>query len=36
MAHDLARAQAHESAYLIDGTLPPIGMTCQPDQRPFS
>jgi pimeloyl-ACP methyl ester carboxylesterase len=29
-------AQAYESAYLIDGTLPPVGATCQPDQRPFS
>lgn len=29
-------AQSYESAYLIDGTLPPVGATCQPDQRPFS
>ncbi|MGH3171140.1 MAG: alpha/beta hydrolase [Trebonia sp.] len=31
-----ACAQAYESAYLIDGTLPPVGATCQPDQQPFS
>jgi pimeloyl-ACP methyl ester carboxylesterase len=29
-------AQAYESGYLINGTLPPAGTTCQPDQRPFS
>ncbi|MBV9451306.1 MAG: alpha/beta fold hydrolase [Streptosporangiaceae bacterium] len=29
-------AQAYESAYLIAGTLPPAGTTCQPDQLPFS
>ncbi|HEX6523838.1 MAG TPA: alpha/beta hydrolase [Streptosporangiaceae bacterium] len=29
-------AQTYESAYLIAGTLPPVGTTCQPDQRPFS
>lgn len=28
-------AQAYESAYLINGTLPPVGATCQPDQLPF-
>jgi pimeloyl-ACP methyl ester carboxylesterase len=28
--------QAYESAYLINGTLPPVGATCQPDQQPFS
>jgi pimeloyl-ACP methyl ester carboxylesterase len=28
-------AQADESAYLIGGTLPPVGATCQPDQQPF-
>jgi pimeloyl-ACP methyl ester carboxylesterase len=28
-------AQADESAYLIDGTLPPAGAICQPDQQPF-
>ncbi|MEU0373376.1 alpha/beta hydrolase [Streptomyces sp. NPDC006283] len=28
--------QAHESRYLIDGTLPPAGTTCQPDALPFS
>jgi hypothetical protein len=29
-------AQAGESSYLIDGALPPVAATCQPDQRPFS
>ena len=29
-------AQAYESAYLIDGTLPPAGATCQQNQQPFS
>jgi pimeloyl-ACP methyl ester carboxylesterase len=29
-------AQAYESGYLIDGTLPPLGASCQADQRPFS
>jgi hypothetical protein len=29
-------AQAYESAYLIDGSLPPAGATCQPDRLPFS
>jgi pimeloyl-ACP methyl ester carboxylesterase len=29
-------AQAYESAYLIDGTLPPVGATCQQNQQPFS
>ncbi|HLI39695.1 MAG TPA: alpha/beta hydrolase, partial [Streptosporangiaceae bacterium] len=28
-------AQGYESGYLIDGTLPPAGATCQPNQRPF-
>jgi hypothetical protein len=26
----------HESRYLIDGTLPPVGATCQQDTPPFS
>ncbi|MFD8420328.1 alpha/beta hydrolase [Streptomyces sp. NPDC059466] len=25
----------YESRYFIDGTLPPVGATCQPDARPF-
>ncbi|MGW7365085.1 alpha/beta hydrolase [Streptomyces sp. NPDC054841] len=28
--------QAHESRYLIDGTLPPAGTTCRQDTPPFS
>lgn len=28
--------QAHESRYLIDGTLPPAGTTCRPTTPPFS
>ncbi|MFF3691081.1 alpha/beta hydrolase [Streptomyces sp. NPDC002187] len=28
--------KAHESRYLIDGTLPPIGTTCRQDSPPFS
>ncbi|MFC8390351.1 alpha/beta hydrolase [Streptomyces sp. NPDC057238] len=28
--------QDHESRYLIDGTLPPVGTTCLPDRPPFS
>ncbi|SDN57498.1 alpha/beta hydrolase [Streptomyces wuyuanensis] len=28
--------QAHESRYLIDGTLPPAGTTCRPTAPPFS
>ncbi|MFI1367456.1 alpha/beta hydrolase [Streptomyces griseochromogenes] len=27
--------KAHESRYLIDGTLPPVGTTCRPDTPPF-
>ncbi|MFI6490512.1 alpha/beta hydrolase [Streptomyces sp. NPDC050564] len=26
----------HESRYLVDGTLPPVGTTCRPDTPPFS
>ncbi|MFJ4468410.1 alpha/beta hydrolase [Streptomyces sp. NPDC089424] len=28
--------QAHESRYLVDGTLPPEGTTCRQDRPPFS
>ncbi|MGW7260579.1 alpha/beta hydrolase [Streptomyces sp. NPDC054834] len=28
--------KAHESRYLIDGTLPPVGTTCRPDNTPFA
>ncbi|MGY3205377.1 alpha/beta hydrolase [Streptomyces sp. TE5632] len=28
--------KAHESRYLIDGTLPPVGTTCRQDVPPFS
>ncbi|MEV0690708.1 alpha/beta fold hydrolase [Streptomyces sp. NPDC050388] len=28
--------KAHESRYLIDGTLPPVGTTCRQDTPPFS
>ncbi|HEU5157416.1 MAG TPA: alpha/beta hydrolase [Streptosporangiaceae bacterium] len=31
-----ACADAIESAYLIDGTLPPAGATCEQDRQPFS
>ncbi|HEX6468909.1 MAG TPA: alpha/beta hydrolase [Streptosporangiaceae bacterium] len=31
-----ACAQAYESAYLIDGALPPAGTTCRQDHRPFT
>ncbi|WGD39472.1 alpha/beta hydrolase [Streptomyces cathayae] len=27
---------AHESRYLVDGTLPPVGTTCRQDTPPFS
>ncbi|NUO98837.1 MAG: hypothetical protein HOW59_13000, partial [Nonomuraea sp.] len=28
-------AEAHESAYLINGTLPTEGTTCKQDHEPF-
>lgn len=28
--------EAHESRYLVDGTLPPVGATCRQDTPPFS
>ncbi len=28
--------QAHESRYLIEGTLPPVGTTCRQNTQPFS
>ncbi|MGW5347776.1 alpha/beta fold hydrolase [Streptomyces sp. NPDC004050] len=28
--------KAYESRYVVDGTLPPPGTTCRPDEQPFS
>ncbi|GGV13345.1 hypothetical protein GCM10010260_60490 [Streptomyces filipinensis] len=33
--HPSGCVKAHESRYLVDGTLPPAGTTCRPDAPPL-